>query len=165
MPYPSPTVTRHVRRVLAARPEAVADARHAVRALPVDEVARGTLELLISELVTNAVLHAGMGPEDPISVHITSRGDRVRLAVRDSGPGFSGSRADGADELAPGGRGCVIVDAMADSWGVERDSGGCMVWCELTVAERPRDVADRAVTDAYIGRLAMQAVVAAPLAR
>jgi anti-sigma regulatory factor (Ser/Thr protein kinase) len=154
--YPTPTPMRQIRRVLAARPEAAAKARRAVRALPVAAEARDTLELLVSELVANAVLHAGLCPEDPVSVHITSRPDRVRVAVRDSGPGFGAPSADCGDLLAPGGRGCVIVDALSDTWGIERDAGGCTVWCEVGVDEHPREAVDRVVTDAYVGHLAVQ---------
>jgi anti-sigma regulatory factor (Ser/Thr protein kinase) len=162
--YPTPTVTRHIRRVLPARPEAIAEARRAVRGLLVDAAARDTLELLVSELVTNSVVHAGLGPEDPISVHITGRADRVRLAVRDSGPGFDEPSANGHDELAPGGRGCVIVDALADAWGIDGDAAGCTVWCEIAVAEHPAESVDHAVTEAYISRLAGQ-TAQAPVAR
>ena len=135
--YPNPTATRQIRRLLSARPEAPGKARHAVRALPVAAATRETLELLVSELVTNAVVHAGLGPEDPISLHITSRVDRVRLAVRDPGPGFSRPAAPHRDPLAPGGRGVAIVDALSDDWGVDLDASGCTVWCEVAADEQP----------------------------
>ena len=139
--YPSPTATRQIRRVLAARPESAGKARHAVRALPIAAATRDTLELLVSELVTNAVVHAGLGPEDPISVHITSRVDRVRLVVSDPGPGFSRPVARSGDVLAPGGRGVAIVDALSDAWGVDVDGSGCTVWCEVAAGELPDSAA------------------------
>jgi anti-sigma regulatory factor (Ser/Thr protein kinase) len=151
--FPSATSTRQIRRVLAARPEAAAKARHAVRVLPVPLPTRDTLELLVSELVTNAVLHAGLSAEDPISVHITSRADRVRVAVRDPGPGFAGTPEGNGDLLAPGGRGVTIVEALSDAWGIDLDSAGCTVWCELSVDESAGEAMDRAVTDAYIKQL------------
>ena len=138
--YPSPATTRQIRRVLAAHPESAGKARHAVRALPIAAATRETLELLISELVTNAIVHAGLDPEDPISVNITSRVGRVRLAVRDPGSGFSMSVARNGHELAPGGRGVAIVDALSDVWGVDVDDSGCTVWCEVA-AEDSRDAA------------------------
>jgi anti-sigma regulatory factor (Ser/Thr protein kinase) len=152
--YPAPT--RHVRRVLAAGPKAPAKARHAARALQASPATRETLEMLVSELVANAVLHAGLTQEDPVSVHITSRADRIRLTVRDPGPGFEPPSRNGGDLLAPGGRGFVIVDALSDTWGIERDRHGCTVWCELTVDERPAEALDRQVTEAYLGSLAGQ---------
>jgi anti-sigma regulatory factor (Ser/Thr protein kinase) len=148
-----PTQTRQIRRVLAARPEAAGKARYAVRALPVSPATRDKLELLVSEIVSNAVLHAGLSPEDPVSVHITSGPDRARLSVRDPGPGFVPEPKDRADPLAPGGRGCVIVDALADSWGIDCDTSGCTVWCEVVIDERPGEALDRQVTDAYLGSL------------
>ena len=154
--YPTAPSTRHLRRVLAARPEAAARARHAMRALPLDAATRDTLELLVSELVTNAVRHAGLGPDDPVSVHITSRADRVRLAVRDSGPGFADPSTEAGDPLASGGRGCVIVDTLSDAWGIDRDASGCTVWCEVAVDEQPEEAVDRVVTNAYVGHLAGQ---------
>ena len=151
-----PTRTRQIRRVLAARPEAAAKARHAVRALPVAPPARNKLELLVSELVANAVLHAGLAPDEPVSVDITTGPDRARLAVRDPGSGFEAPAAPGPDLLAEGGRGCLIVDAVADAWGVESDPSGCTVWCEVDIDERPSEALDRRVTDAYLGSLAVQ---------
>jgi anti-sigma regulatory factor (Ser/Thr protein kinase) len=150
-----------VRRVLPAQPEAVARARRAVVGLPVDQTIRDNLALLVSELVTNSVRHAGLAPDDPISVHITSDRDRVRLAVRDGGAGFTpreqngngNGDGNGHDLEATGGRGCVIVAALANAWGVERDARGCTVWCELSGAARPWT---SEVVDAYLGELAVQ---------
>jgi len=164
--YPAPT--RHVRRVLAARPEAAAQARHAARALPLAAATRDKLEMIVSELVANSVRHAGLTVEDPVSVHITSRADRVRLVVRDGGPGFTASPAGNGngsgngngngngDPLAPGGRGHVIVDALADAWGVDSDRSGCTVWCEIAIDDRPGEAVDREVTEAYLRVLTAQ---------
>ena len=154
--YPAPTATRQIRRILAARPQAVAKARHTVRALAVDASARKTLELLVSELVGNSIRHAGLTPQDPVSVHITAGIDRVRVAVRDPGPGFEAPPLDGGDPLVPGGHGYVIVEALSDAWGIDRDADGCTVWCELEVDERPGDAIDREVTDGYVGHLGVE---------
>jgi len=139
--------------VLSARPETVSKARHTVSALPIGAAARQTLEVLVSELVANAIRHADLTEQDPVSVHITADRDRVRVAVRDQGPGFAATSVGGGDPLEPGGQGLVIVDALAESWGVETDSSGCTVWCEIVVDEHPREWVDRAVTDAYVGDL------------
>src|SRR5436305_171818 len=56
--YVMPGATHTIKRVLAARPEAVAEARREVRGLPLGEASREQLALVVSELVTNAVLHA-----------------------------------------------------------------------------------------------------------
>jgi anti-sigma regulatory factor (Ser/Thr protein kinase) len=157
--FPSPRARRSVRRVLAAEPSAVCKARRAVVALPVDQATRDTLTLLVSELVTNAILHAGLAREDPIRVHITSQDDRVRVAVHDGGPGFTPSASNGDRRDAIGGRGCLIVAALSDAWGVERDSSGCTVWCELRGTPPPPWTSE--VMDAYVGELAVQMAVTA----
>ena len=159
-----PTPIRHIRRVLAARPDAAGKARHAARALPLSPATRDKLELIASELVANAVLHAGLEADDPISVHITSRSDRVRISVRDPGPGFElPSNGAAADPLAADGRGFVIVAALTDAWGIDCDRSGCTVWCEVEVDERPREAVDRQITDAYLNVLAGQ-MTASPAA-
>jgi anti-sigma regulatory factor (Ser/Thr protein kinase) len=129
--YPTPNSTRHIRRVLAARPEAVARARRAVVGLAVDEATRDDLFVLVSELVTNSVRHAGLAADDPITVHITSGSERVRVAVHDGGPGFCPPPPKPPEDLTAGGQGCTIVSALSDAWGIEADDTGCTVWCEV----------------------------------
>ena len=158
--YPAPGGRRSVRRVLAARADAVGKARRAVVGLPVNQATRDTLCLLVSELVTNAIRHAGLAPHDPIRVHITSHDDRVRVAVHDGGPGFTPSDPAPTRLDALGGRGCMIVDALSDAWGVERDAGGCTVWCELRGTPSPPWTSK--VMDAYVGELAVQMAAPAP---
>jgi anti-sigma regulatory factor (Ser/Thr protein kinase) len=152
--YPAPGARRSVRRVLAAQPQAVGKARRAVVGLPVNQATRDTLSLLVSELVTNAIRHAGLASEDPISVYISTHDDRVRIAVHDGGSGFT-PRANNGDDLdAEDGRGCMIVATLADAWGVERDPSGCTVWCELRGTPPPPWTSK--VMDAYVGELAIQ---------
>jgi anti-sigma regulatory factor (Ser/Thr protein kinase) len=158
--YPAPGARRSVRRVLAAQPEAVGKARRAVVGLPVNQATRDTLSLLVSELVTNAIRHAGLTRQDPISVYITSQEDCVRLAVRDGGPGFTPRANDEEDLDAIDGRGCMIVAALSDAWGVEHDHRGCTVWCELRGT--PSAPWTSKVMDADVGELAIQMAAPAP---
>jgi anti-sigma regulatory factor (Ser/Thr protein kinase) len=153
--YLTPGGGRSVRRVLGARPEAVGKARRALVGLPVPGSVRHRLTLLVSELVTNSVRHAGIATDDPISVHLTSRTGRVRLAVHDGGPGFLPSELESHDQLTVGGQGCVIVAALSDDWGVERDDSGCTVWCEIDTGEGLESALDRQVTGGYIDELAL----------
>jgi anti-sigma regulatory factor (Ser/Thr protein kinase) len=81
--------------------------------------------LLTSELVTNAVLHAGT--RITVSLRVTER--RVHVTVDDA-EGSCPSPADGA-ELDVHGRGLTIVDRLAHEWGVDRRDGGKSVWFEL----------------------------------
>jgi anti-sigma regulatory factor (Ser/Thr protein kinase) len=88
-----------------------------------------TLTLLVSELITNAVRHGGAGSEDPIELELRALDKGIGVTVTDAGPGFAPSRRDAPlDE--PGGWGLVLVDQLADRWGVVRDDR-TRVWFEL----------------------------------
>lgn len=86
-----------------------------------------TAELLVSELVTNAVMH-GRGK---ITLRAQIDEDRVLVEVIDEGGGFERTLRHG-DFDAVGGRGLAIVDAEASRWGIHE--GTTHVWFEL---ERP----------------------------
>ena len=87
-------------------------------------------ELLVSELVTNVVRHSG-GPHSLAAADMRVRmyGDRVRVEVRDDGPGFS-PWPHAPTPKAESGWGLQLVDELADAWGVERGVQNC-VWFEL----------------------------------
>src|SRR4051812_5349580 len=59
--YLAPGATHTIKRALAARPDAAGEARREVKALPLAQEARDRVALVVSELVTNAVLHARCG--------------------------------------------------------------------------------------------------------
>jgi anti-sigma regulatory factor (Ser/Thr protein kinase) len=82
--------------------------------------------LLVSELVTNSVKHAGAGPGEPIDLELRASADKVRVEVGDPGPGFEPTMA----RSEPGGFGLLLVARLADRWGVERDPRTC-VWFEI----------------------------------
>ncbi|HEX4430881.1 MAG TPA: ATP-binding protein [Frankiaceae bacterium] len=90
-------------------------------ATPVVEIA----ELLVSELVTNAVAHAHSAPVMRIDV----RGDAVQVAVQDASPGPVEIRD--APHDAPNGRGLLLVDSLAASWGWAPTPEGKRVWFTL----------------------------------
>jgi anti-sigma regulatory factor (Ser/Thr protein kinase) len=81
--------------------------------------------LLVSELVTNAVLHARTDIELVVRLH--PRG--VRVEVHDGSPAAPVVRR--YDDDAMTGRGLALVDELARRWGVERTPGGKAVWFEL----------------------------------
>jgi anti-sigma regulatory factor (Ser/Thr protein kinase) len=151
--YLTPGATHTIKRVLPARPEAVADARREVVGLPLAQAARQQLALLVSELVTNAVRHASVAADGSIRLRIAVRSGRARIEVRDGGAGFDAALSGSPDPLRVGGQGLVIVAALSDSWGVTRDSGGSTVWCELQVVE-PAGVIEHEVTGAYLREMA-----------
>lgn len=161
--YPTAATERRIERVLAAHPEAPAKARRTLVPLPLPEPVRQTLVLIASELVTNAFLHAGLAPGDPIELRIEVQTDRVRLTVHDNGPGFTPpKRAVEADERSVGGRGLVIVTTLADAWGVDCDGGGCTVWCEVEIEEAPAVARDRRAEGRYVRSLAVEMTNAGP---
>jgi anti-sigma regulatory factor (Ser/Thr protein kinase) len=107
-------------------PRAARDALQSVAGL--DEDVRSTAALLLSELVTNAVRHAGLGPDDAIEVTI-SVGEALRVEVADPGPGVLQRRAVSRPD-GDHGRGLFIVARLARRWGIDRTEQG-RVWFEL----------------------------------
>lgn len=89
------------------------------------EEAIDVVVLLVSELVTNAVLHAGSRVE--LSVHLLS--DAVRVEVVDTSPVLPTPKD--ADDTETSGRGLAIMDAMASAWGVDPLPDGKRVWFEV----------------------------------
>ncbi|MFF8917029.1 ATP-binding protein [Streptomyces sp. NPDC015032] len=90
--------------------------------------------LCVSELATNAVLH-GVPPGRGFRIHLCLEpADGVlRVEVHDSGDGeVRPVVADPAPD-AEGGRGLLLVAALADKWGVGERDPGKVVWCEFKV--------------------------------
>ena len=121
-------------RLFLATPEAVPAARHALSELDdVDSDTRNVLELLTSELVTNAVRHGASDPHESILLHAKREGGAIRVQVCDEGIGFDGG-PDQGNLLEPGGHGLLLVETLAERWGVIRGRPNC-VWFEQPVAE------------------------------
>ncbi len=127
-----PETSYGIKRSVPAGVKAAAEARRVVANLPFSENARDRLALLVSELVTNAIRHAGLGAGDPIDLHVASENGRVLISVKDGGPGFDPPGNGNGNGSAPApGFGLSIVDALAEEWGVDREPEGCTVWCAL----------------------------------
>jgi DNA-binding NarL/FixJ family response regulator len=105
-----------------------ADLRTALRT-EVDQDALDVIELLTTELVTNAVRHASSTAR--VAAAVT--GSRIRVSVTDDGPGMPVQRVAKPDD--EGGRGLGMVEALASDWGVDvvDDGGGTTVWFETLV--------------------------------
>jgi anti-sigma regulatory factor (Ser/Thr protein kinase) len=88
--------------------------------------------LVVSELVTNAVVHAGTGVE--VGLELDGRVLRLRVADGDTRPPVP--RRAVTDELSTG-RGLRLLEVLSTRWGVEAtrppEPPGKAVWCELTV--------------------------------
>ncbi|MFJ1752722.1 ATP-binding protein [Kitasatospora sp. NPDC088134] len=88
-----------------------------------------TAELLASELVTNALVHTG---KDAVLDAVLTGEQRLRVEVRDRTSHLPGRRHPGED--ATSGRGLLLVEALADDWGVQLRGDGKVTWFELSAA-------------------------------
>ena len=123
---------RGVRVDLASRPDAPSRARKAVAELShaLHPEALEELKLLASELVTNSCRHVEGG--ESILLELEVLDDVVRLEVTDEGSGFD-AIVRRTDLVSESGRGLLIVDVLADRWGV--DAGApTRVWVELDLS-------------------------------
>jgi anti-sigma regulatory factor (Ser/Thr protein kinase) len=117
-----------ISRRLHARPEAAGEARELVGELDLPARQRADAKLLLSEVVTNSVRHAGLREGEAIEVVVDS-GDVLRVEVRDGGGGFE-LVAPEPDPVRPSGWGLYLVEQLADRWGVEKGPP-TTVWFEL----------------------------------
>jgi anti-sigma regulatory factor (Ser/Thr protein kinase) len=88
------------------------------------------VRLIVSELVTNSVRHAGLSADEQISLAVGISGRSVRGRVCDTGPGFEQPSAPKPRTDMSGGWGLPIVERISDRWGVERNGCAC-VWFEI----------------------------------
>ncbi|MFH9014798.1 ATP-binding protein [Streptomyces sp. NPDC017943] len=116
-----------------------ARSRLAGSGIQADEPLAETLILLVSELVTNAVLHTGRPALLLLSLPpVVTDEATVRLEVADRSGRAPVPRCAG-DE-ATGGRGLALVDGLADRWGWSVEAGGKRIWCEVDRCAAARDV-------------------------
>ncbi len=99
----------------------------------IDPTVAADAELIISELVTNSVRHAGVGSDQLVTVDLTLLDQRLRIAVTDPG-GDLEPRLIAEDLDGLGGHGLRIVEQLSAAWGVGRDAvGATQVWCDLVL--------------------------------
>jgi anti-sigma regulatory factor (Ser/Thr protein kinase) len=115
-------------------PRAVGAARTAVldqaSDLPADTLQ--DLELLVSEVVTNAVRHGGADHNHVLELRLLEDPGVVRVEVTDEGPGFDRGRPTTRPD---GGWGLLFVDKLADRWDVEHEAGRTVVWFEMDISQ------------------------------
>jgi serine phosphatase RsbU (regulator of sigma subunit)/anti-sigma regulatory factor (Ser/Thr protein kinase) len=132
-PQPGGRLQQHVAQ---NDPEALSSARHMIRAAVrawgakdrADEV-----ELAAGELITNALMHTDGGAIVTVRV-LAGPERRLRVDVEDRSSALP--RPRDAGESGVSGRGLLLVDRLADAWGVESRGSGKCVWCEFIVAGR-----------------------------
>ncbi|WP_328302113.1 SpoIIE family protein phosphatase [Streptomyces sp. NBC_00435] len=115
-------------------PEALVSARHmigaAVRAWGARDRA-DEIELIADELIVNALMHTD-GPAIVTLRVLTGPQRRLRVEVEDRSSALPRRREAGDSGVS--GRGLMLVDRLADAWGVEPRGSGKCVWCEFTMA-------------------------------
>jgi anti-sigma regulatory factor (Ser/Thr protein kinase) len=112
--------------------EAVMAARHSLDWLEGDLPPEKLedVRLVVSELVTNSVRHAGISPDEHILLAVVISNGSVRGRVCDPGPGFEKPSEPRPRTDLSGGWGLPIVESISDRWGVERNGCAC-VWFEI----------------------------------
>jgi anti-sigma regulatory factor (Ser/Thr protein kinase) len=118
---------------LAVAPTAPALGRRALQHLR-GRLPQRTFEdllLVATEMISNAVVHAGLTERDSICLRVRRRPRLTRLEVEDHGIGFGRNRLTPPDYL-------TIIARLSERWGLESD-GRTLVWCEL------RDLTERSV--------------------
>jgi anti-sigma regulatory factor (Ser/Thr protein kinase) len=128
---------------LPASPVAASVARHAVAGLRpyLDQAVADNAELLVSELVTNSVRHAGLPSEAGIEFSLRASHEVLMVEVADAGNGFDDDsptrpRAE-AGVMRASGWGLFLVDRIADRWGAVQLDGETRVWFELRPGAHP----------------------------
>lgn len=117
----------------------------AIRKTLVEDLSDGTIsdevisecEIVVSELVTNAIRHAKPLPDGSIRVHWKVRAPRVEVEVTDGGSEDVPMPKPKA-EWVNAGRGLRIVRSLAHEWGVSDDRQGRTVWASLGGPSRRR---------------------------
>jgi anti-sigma regulatory factor (Ser/Thr protein kinase) len=130
---PFAEVAADVLLTLPPDPTAARRARRALHEARLPEDLQHTVDLLSTELIANAVRHAGLSDDQQITFAARFVGDHIRCEVHDPGPGF-----DAEQGLAGKGYGLRMVDKLASRWGVESESGS-RVWFEVDRRSRRFD--------------------------
>lgn len=117
------------KRSFGAYEKAVGEARRFVSGLTADlpDELRDAVALMVSELATNALVHASSGFE----VAIDRSPELVRVSVSDRGDGTPEVHSPGFTE--PHGRGLQIVEALSDQWGIVPYFAGKTVWFQIAL--------------------------------
>ena len=116
---------------LDSTPESVRISRELVRRTlhSIDADLVEVAAILTDEMVANAVKHG----RPPISLSIESDNDGIVISVADCGPGFPVART--VSHTDENGRGLMIIDILADEWGVVPLYRGKQVWFRLHVRD------------------------------
>ncbi|MFC9926857.1 SpoIIE family protein phosphatase [Streptomyces sp. NPDC127190] len=129
---PAPQVRRTLLSVAQDAPELIAEARRQLRELLHDWASADQVDsavLLVSEMVTNVLVHTDSDALLLAEVIGERGGRRLRVTVADAGDDLPHKRRPG--ELASSGRGLVLIELLAERWGVNPRGEGKSIWFEL----------------------------------
>jgi anti-sigma regulatory factor (Ser/Thr protein kinase) len=119
------TDNRDVLLALEPRPESARLARRALATSGLDEDVEHTVTLLATEIVGNAVRHAGLRTDQRIVFFARLAEDFARVEVADQGDGFD------PEAVQSEGFGLRLLGKLASRWGVDCNDRGCKVWFEV----------------------------------
>ena len=121
--------------VLKGGVDAASTARHAIaeHAPGLSQTALYDVELLVSELVSNAVRHGGAAEETPLFFDFRRYDGHVRVELLHPGSTFKPPGGTPPTGDSSGGWGLFLVDRVADRWGVRPGASGTCVWFEVPV--------------------------------
>ncbi|MET8079695.1 SpoIIE family protein phosphatase [Streptomyces sp. NPDC005303] len=128
----APTVRRTMLSVAQAEPERVAVARQQLRELLHDWPSADQVDsavLLLSEMLTNVLVHTDADALLLAEVRGETGERRMRIEVTDTSDDLPHKRRPG--ELASSGRGLMLIELLADGWGVDPQGEGKSIWFEL----------------------------------
>ncbi|MET7679270.1 SpoIIE family protein phosphatase [Streptomyces sp. NPDC005423] len=131
-------VRRTMLTVAQAEPERVAAARQQLRELLHDWTCADQVDsvvLLVSEMLTNVLVHTDTDALLTAEVTGEPGGRRIRVEVTDAGDDLPHRRQPG--ELASSGRGLLLIELLATSWGVAPRGAGKSIWFELYEPDGP----------------------------
>ncbi|WP_225824338.1 SpoIIE family protein phosphatase [Streptomyces naphthomycinicus] len=126
------TARRTLLSVAQTEPDRIAEARRHLRALLHDWGSADQVDsavLLVSEMVTNVLVHTDADALLLAEVFGEGAGRRLRVEVFDTGDDLPHRRRPG--ELASSGRGLMLIELLADAWGVDPRGEGKSIWFEL----------------------------------
>ena len=116
---------------LEPKPTSASEARRLLRSLGLGPSVCKRSELLVTELVANALRHGGLDERDRIELDVrSSPSGRLHVEVLDPGNGFDPEavRPNGDPE---GGWGLRLLERLSDDWGVDRRRDRTCVWFEV----------------------------------
>jgi anti-sigma regulatory factor (Ser/Thr protein kinase) len=117
---------------LPGRPDMVAIARAATRALLAGYPCAQDAELIVSEAATNSVRYSRSSePAGTFQISIDAKPGLVRLEITDDGPTHGLLQFPTGEDLPECGRGLLIVDYLATRWGHDRGHGYAAIWAEI----------------------------------